>query len=103
MAHGGRSCVLRFVTGSDRADKDKMLLAIYMRRQLRPRTTTPPAPTPSRESPPTWIPELRDWIPELHDEPPEMKFQQEVVDTVRGTKKSPRPVRAAGSPDNSPS
>lgn len=26
---------------------------------------------------------------------PELKFQQEVLDTVRGTKKSPRPARAA--------
>lgn len=35
----------------------------------------------------------------MHPEPPELKFQQEVLDAVRGTKKSPRAARAA---DNGP-
>ncbi|WP_371799171.1 hypothetical protein OG963_15380 [Streptomyces sp. NBC_01707] len=75
--------VKKYVTGSGRADKDKMLLAVYMRWQFEaPNHDVADAYTLAR------IEAHLD--PELRVEPPELKFQQEVLDTVRGTKKSPR-------------
>ncbi|MGW6481292.1 hypothetical protein ACWGDS_25925 [Streptomyces sp. NPDC055059] len=72
-----------------RADKDKMLLAVYMRWKFEaPDHDTADAYTLARIA--------AHLDPELREAPPELKFQQEVLDTVRGTKKSPRPTRAAG-------
>lgn len=80
--------VKKFVTGSGRADKDKMMLAVYMRWKFEaPNHDVADAYTLARIA--------AHLDPELQVEPPELKFQQEVLDTVRGTKKSPRPARAA--------
>ncbi|MFJ3271043.1 crossover junction endodeoxyribonuclease RuvC [Streptomyces sp. NPDC086776] len=80
--------VKKFVTGSGRADKDKMMLAVYMRWQFEaPNHDVADAYTLARIA--------AHLDAELQVEPPELKFQQEVLDTVRGTKKSPRPARAA--------
>ncbi|MGW3826584.1 hypothetical protein ACWEAF_30890 [Streptomyces sp. NPDC005071] len=80
--------VKKYVTGSGRADKDKMLLAVYMRWQFEaPNHDVADAYTLARIA--------AHLDPELRQAPPELKFQQEVLDTVRGTKKAPRPARAA--------
>ncbi|WP_330481350.1 hypothetical protein [Streptomyces sp. NBC_00724] len=78
--------VKKFVTGSGRADKDKMMLAVYMRWQFEaPNHDVADAYTLARIA--------AHLDPELQVAPPELKFQQEVLDTVRGTRKSPRPAR----------
>ncbi|MGW1261150.1 hypothetical protein ACWD7Y_04215 [Streptomyces drozdowiczii] len=72
--------VKKYVTGSGRADKDKMLLSVYMRWKFEaPDHDTADAYTLAR------IAAALD-----SDEPPELKFQQEVIDTIR----SPKPPRS---------
>lgn len=80
--------VKKYVTGSGRADKDKMLLAVYMRWRFEaPNHDVADAYTLARIA--------AHLDTEARAEPPELKFQQEVLDTVRGTGKPPRPARAA--------
>ncbi|MGI5136328.1 MULTISPECIES: hypothetical protein [unclassified Streptomyces] len=67
------STVKKFATGSGRADKDKVMLAVYMRWQYQP---------PSHDVADAYtlahIAEALD-----RPEPPELKFQREVLATVR--------------------
>ncbi|MET7631721.1 hypothetical protein ABZS53_14895 [Streptomyces sp. NPDC005499] len=70
--------VKKFVTGSGRADKDKMLLAVYKRWEHE---------ASSHDAADAYV--LARIAADLDAETlPELKFQQEVLDTVRGTKKS---------------
>ncbi|MEU9050200.1 hypothetical protein AB0D37_07305 [Streptomyces sp. NPDC048384] len=74
--------VKKFVTGSGVADKDKMLLAVYMRWQFEaPDHDTADAYTLAR------IAVALD--AEVLAEPPELKFQQEVIEGIR----NPKPAR----------
>ncbi|MFF8283373.1 crossover junction endodeoxyribonuclease RuvC [Streptomyces albus] len=67
------SSVKKFVTGSGRADKDKMLLAVYMRWKYEaPDHDTADAYTLARIAAALGS-----------DEPPDLKFQREVLDTIR--------------------
>ncbi|WP_329272033.1 hypothetical protein [Streptomyces sp. NBC_01451] len=75
----------KFVTGSGRADKDKIMLAVYMRWQHEPSSNdAADAYTLARIADALATPE-----------PPELKFQQEVLDTIRNPPKKTRAKNAA--------
>lgn len=81
--------VKKFVTGSGRADKGKMMLAVYMRWKFEvPNHDVADAYTLARIA--THL------DPELRAEPPELKFQQEVLDTVRGAAGKQGPTEMRG-------
>lgn len=76
------SSVKKFVTGSGVADKDKMLLAVYKRWEFEaPDHDTADAYTLARIA--------SELDPEHVAEPLELRFQQEVLDTIR----NPKPAR----------
>jgi len=67
------STVKKFVTGSGRADKDKMMLAVYMRWGFEPA---------SNDVADAYVlARIADAL--ATPEPPELKFQREVLDTIR--------------------
>ncbi|WP_369042197.1 crossover junction endodeoxyribonuclease RuvC [Streptomyces sp. Midd1] len=78
------STVKKFVTGSGRADKDKIMLAVYMRWHHEPS---------SNDAADAYaLARIADAL--ATPEPPELKFQQEVLDTIRNPPKKTRAKNA---------